>query len=84
MTVLQILCMTQIHIQMRSMEEKLPCNSRPIVGIVIVGEHKTKERNRLPYNILKSFIFPSSQGSMGSISSADEMPEQGCRCQDND
>lgn len=41
-------------------------------------------RNTLPSNISQSFIFPSSQGSEGSISSAGQMPEQGCRCQDNE
>lgn len=61
------------------MEEKLPDTSK----YRNTGEHKTKERNRLPYNILQSFLFPSSQGSVGSISSADQMPEQDCRCQDN-
>lgn len=38
-------------------------------------------RNRLPYHILQSFTFPGSQGSVGSISSAGQVPEQGCRCQ---
>lgn len=40
-------------------------------------------RNRLPY-ILQSFTFTSSQGSEGFISSAGQMPEQDCRCQDNE
>lgn len=63
------------------MEEKSSCNSRPIIAIVIVGEHKTKVKERLPYYILQSFIFPSSQCSTGSVSSAGQMPEQSCRCQ---
>lgn len=65
---------------MKSTEEKLPCNSR----YRNTGEHETKERNRLPNNILQSFIFPGSQGSVNSIFPADQVSEQGCRCQDNE
>lgn len=66
---------------MRSMEEKSPCNSRPIIGILIVGEHKTKDKEQIALLHLQNFIFPRSQGSVGSISSAGQMPEQGCGCQ---
>lgn len=62
------------------MKEKLPYNSR----YRNIGERKTKERNRLPNNILQSFIFPGSQGSVSSIFPADQMSEQGCRYQDNE
>ena len=65
---------------MRSMEEKSHCNSRPIIGIEIVGGRKTNVKEQVALSHLR-FIFPSSQGGLGSISSAGQMAEQGCKCQ---
>lgn len=62
------------------MEKKSPCNSRPIIGIVIVGGQNTNVKEQVALSHLR-FTFPSSQGGVGSISSAGQMPEQGCKCQ---
>ena len=62
------------------MDEKSPCNSRPIIGIEIVGEWKTNVKELVALSHLH-FMFPNGQGGMGSISSAGQMAEQGCKCQ---
>ena len=51
------------------MEKKSPCNSRPIIGIVIVGGQNTNVKEQVALSHLR-FTFPSSQGGVGSISSA--------------
>lgn len=63
--VLQISCMTRIHVQMRSMEEKSPCNSRPIIGIVIVGEHKTNVKEQVALSHFTKFHFPRQSRQRG-------------------
>ena len=62
------------------MEEKSPCNSRPIIGIEIVGGRKINVKEQVALSHL-CFVFPSGQGGMGSISSAGQLAEQGCKCQ---
>lgn len=62
------------------MEGKSSFNSRPIIGTLIVGEHKTKDKELVALVHFTKFHFPSSQDSVHSISSAGHMPEQGYRC----
>lgn len=54
------------------MEKKSPCNSRPIIGIVIVGGQNTNVKEQVALSHLR-FTFPSSQGGVGSISSAGQI-----------
>lgn len=43
---------------MKSTEEKSPCNSRPIIGILIVGGRKTKDKELVALVHFMKFHFP--------------------------
>lgn len=62
------------------MGEKSPCNSRPIIGIEIIGGMKDKCQGT-GCLITFTFHFPQQSSEAGSISSAGQMAEQGCKCQ---